>query len=76
MFIYAPFDGTVVTKDAEKGESIMPGGMGTQNLPRAVGERRAKELILAAQPFGAALSATVLYPNLRAFLAAMHKGGA
>ena len=27
---------------------IMPGGMGTQNLPRAVGERRAKELILSA----------------------------
>ena len=33
---------------------IMPGGMGTQNLPRAVGERRAKELILTARPFSAA----------------------
>ena len=33
---------------------IMPGGMGTQNLPRAVGERRAKELILTAKPFSAA----------------------
>jgi enoyl-CoA hydratase/carnithine racemase len=32
----------------------MPGGMGTQNLPRAVGERRAKELILTARPFNAA----------------------
>jgi enoyl-CoA hydratase/carnithine racemase len=32
----------------------MPGNMGTQNLPRAVGERRAKELILSAQPFTAA----------------------
>lgn len=32
---------------------IMPGGGGTQNLPRAVGERRAKELILTAQPFSA-----------------------
>ncbi len=32
---------------------IMPGGMGTQNLPRAVGIRRAKELILAARPFTA-----------------------
>ena len=32
---------------------IMPGGGGTQNLPRAVGERRAKELILAAWPFTA-----------------------
>jgi len=28
MFIFAPFDGTVITKDAEQGESIMPGGMG------------------------------------------------
>jgi enoyl-CoA hydratase len=32
---------------------IMPGGGGTQTLPRAVGERRAKELILAARPFTA-----------------------
>jgi len=31
MFVYAPFDGTVVTKDAEKGESIMPGGMGASS---------------------------------------------
>jgi RND family efflux transporter MFP subunit len=31
MYIYAPFDGTVVTKDAEKGESIMPGGMGASS---------------------------------------------
>ena len=31
----------------------MPGGGGTQNLPRAVGERRAKELILSARPFSA-----------------------
>ena len=31
----------------------MPGGGGTQNLPRAVGERRAKELILTAAPFTA-----------------------
>ena len=28
----------------------MPGGGGTQNLPRAVGERRAKELILTGAP--------------------------
>ena len=28
MFIRAPFDGTVITKDAEVGESILPGGMG------------------------------------------------
>ena len=32
---------------------IMPGGGGTQNLPRAVGERRAKELILSAEPWTA-----------------------
>jgi len=28
MFIRAPFDGTVISKDAEVGESIMPGGLG------------------------------------------------
>ena len=32
---------------------IMPGGGGTQTLPRVVGERRAKELILAGRPFSA-----------------------
>ena len=32
---------------------IMPGTGGTQNLPRAVGERRAKEVILTGLPFGA-----------------------
>jgi enoyl-CoA hydratase len=32
---------------------IMPGGGGTQTLPRAVGEPRAKELILSASPFSA-----------------------
>ena len=31
----------------------MPGGMGTQNLPRAIGERRAKELILSGRPIEA-----------------------
>lgn len=28
MYVYAPFSGTVITKDAEVGETIMPGGMG------------------------------------------------
>lgn len=28
MFVRAPFDGTVISKDAEVGESILPGGMG------------------------------------------------
>jgi enoyl-CoA hydratase len=32
---------------------IMPGGGGTQNLPRAVGERRAKQLILSGESFTA-----------------------
>ncbi|MBV9655267.1 MAG: enoyl-CoA hydratase/isomerase family protein [Acetobacteraceae bacterium] len=32
---------------------IMPGAGGTQTLPRAIGERRAKEIILAARPFSA-----------------------
>jgi enoyl-CoA hydratase/carnithine racemase len=31
----------------------MPGAMGTQNLPHAVGERRAKEIILTGRPFSA-----------------------
>jgi enoyl-CoA hydratase/carnithine racemase len=32
---------------------IMPGAGGTQNLPRAVGSRRAKEIILTGKPFTA-----------------------
>jgi enoyl-CoA hydratase len=32
---------------------IMPGGMGTQLLPRSVGRARAKEIILSAKPFSA-----------------------
>lgn len=32
---------------------IMPGAAGTQNLPRAVGERRAKEIILTGKPITA-----------------------
>jgi enoyl-CoA hydratase/carnithine racemase len=32
---------------------IIPGGGGTQTLPRVAGERRAKELIFAARPFSA-----------------------
>ena len=51
-FIYAVPGARLALSEVRLG--IMPGGMGTQNLPRAVGERRAKELIFAAQPFSAA----------------------
>lgn len=33
---------------------IMPGAGGTQNLPRAVGARRARELLMTGRPFSAA----------------------
>jgi len=50
-FIYAARTARFALSEVRLG--IMPGGGGTQNLARAVGERRAKELILTAQPFGA-----------------------
>jgi enoyl-CoA hydratase/carnithine racemase len=51
-FIYAVPGARFAQPETRLG--IMPGGMGTQNLPRAVGERRAKELILSARQFSAA----------------------
>ena len=50
-FIYASSAARFALSEVRLG--IMPGGGGTQNLPRAVGERRAKELILTARPFTA-----------------------
>jgi enoyl-CoA hydratase len=50
-FIYAARSARFALSEVRLG--IMPGGGGTQNLPRAVGERRAKELILTARPFTA-----------------------
>jgi enoyl-CoA hydratase len=50
-FIYAAQGARFALSETRLG--IMPGGCGTQNLARAVGERRAKELILTARPFAA-----------------------
>jgi enoyl-CoA hydratase len=47
-FIYAARGVKLALPEASRG--LMPGGMGTQNLGRAVGERRAKEMILSGQP--------------------------
>ncbi|MDB5890758.1 MAG: Enoyl-CoA hydratase [Polaromonas sp.] len=50
-FIYAANSARFALPEVRLG--IMPGGCGTQNLPRAVGERRAKELILSGKSFSA-----------------------
>jgi len=54
-FIYASSAARFALPEVRLG--IMPGGGGTQNLPRAVGERRAKELILTAKAFSSAEAA-------------------
>lgn len=51
-FIYASESARFALTEVTLG--IMPGAGGTQNLPRAVGERRAKEIILTGRPFTAA----------------------
>src|ERR1700743_587408 len=51
-FVYAATEARFALTEVTLG--IMPGGGGTQNLARAVGERRAKELILSGLPFTAA----------------------
>lgn len=50
-FIYAVRSARFALTEVSLG--IIPGAGGTQNLPRAIGERRAKELILSARPFSA-----------------------
>ena len=50
-FIYAAEGARFALTEVSLG--IMPGAAGTQNLPRAVGVRRAKELVLTATPFRA-----------------------
>lgn len=50
-FIYASRNAKFALSETRLG--IMPGGCGTQTLARAVGERRAKELIMTARPFSA-----------------------
>ena len=50
-FIYAAASAKFALTETRLG--IMPGGGGTQNLPRALGMRRAKELIFSATPFSA-----------------------
>lgn len=51
-FIYAAEHARFAQTEVALG--IIPGAMGTQNLPRAIGARRAKEVILSATPFSAA----------------------
>ena len=50
-FIYAARSARMALSETRLG--LMPGGGGTQNMPRAAGERRAKELILTGQAFEA-----------------------
>jgi enoyl-CoA hydratase len=50
-FIYATEHARFALTEVTLG--IMPGAGGTQNLPRAVGARRAKEIMLTGRPFSA-----------------------
>ena len=50
-FLYAAETASFALPETKLG--IIPGAGGTQTLPRAIGERRAKELIFSGQPFTA-----------------------
>ncbi len=54
-FIYAAETARFALTEVTLG--IMPGAGGTQNLPRAVGARRAKEIMLTGKPFTVAQAA-------------------
>ena len=67
-FIYAAETARFALTEVTLG--IMPGAGGTQTLARAMGERRAKELILCGKPFSAAEAldwgfVNALYPQAR-----------
>ena len=51
-FIYAADTARFALPEVTRG--IIPGGGGTQTLSRAIGERRAKELMMTGRPFSAA----------------------
>ena len=50
-FLYASTNARFALTEVTLG--IMPGTMGTQNMPNAIGERRAKEIIYTGRPFSA-----------------------
>ncbi|MDB5554693.1 MAG: fadB [Rhizobium sp.] len=60
-FVYAATHARFALTEVTLG--IMPGAGGTQNLARAVGERRAKELILSGLPFTSAEAAAWGFVN-------------
>lgn len=51
-FVYASSAARFALTEVTLG--IMPGAGGTQNLPRAIGERRAKEMLMTGRPIDAA----------------------
>lgn len=50
-FIFASATARFALPEVTRG--IMPGAGGTQNLPRCLGERRAKQVVLTGEPFAA-----------------------
>ena len=81
-FIYAAAEAKFAM--VETGLGIIPGGGGTQNLPRAVGVRRARELLFSGTPFTAQQAAdwgmvNEVFPNeellARVLAAAAHIAG-